>query len=83
MLYWSEIVPSDIYDNLYNVKHNSDIKFYESWLGSFMDWIEKGFEVDDMSFEEVKAYCSTLVFDNANHEIHSSYVDAWRIRHNV
>lgn len=82
-VYWNEITPSAIYENLYNVKNNSDITFYESWLGSFEDWINKGFDVDDMSFEEIKAYCSTLVFDKANHEIHSSYVEAWKKRHNV
>ena len=80
-VYWNEIVPSDIFENLYNVKNNTDIVFYESWLGTFEDWINNGFKVDNMSFDEIKEYCANLKFDKAEHEIHSTYVKAWRKRH--
>ena len=75
--YWNEIVPSDIFLMLSNVKTNSDIQFVESWLGSFETWVTKGFKTDKMSFSEIKEYCGGLEFDSAKHEVNSSYAKAW------
>ena len=81
--YWNEIVPSDIWQMLAGVKNHSDIRFVEPWIGSFEDWVEKGHNTLDMSFTEIKKYCSKLKFDQAGHEIHSSYVKAWKKRHDI
>ena len=81
MEYWNEIVPSDIYEMLTKVKNFSDVRFVESWIGSFENWIENEHNTLNMSFAEIKKYCSKLKFDEANHEIHSSYVKAWIKRH--
>ena len=83
LIYWDEICPSDKSDMLYRVKNMSDIRFIESWIGSFEYWIENGHETLSMSFDEIKEYAKTLEFDDANHEIHSSYVKAWKKRHDV
>jgi len=89
-LFWDEIVYSDIDDMLYNVKHNSDIHFCESWLGCFYDFMNKGFQVKidnikrdilDMTYDEMLKYCSKLAFDTFGHEIHSKQVKAWLKRH--
>lgn len=37
--YWDELVYSDIEDMLYNIHHNSDIRFVESWIGTFYDYM--------------------------------------------
>ncbi len=81
LVYWDEIVPSDVTDMLYGVKNRSDCRFVESWIGSFEDFVEKGHKTLDMSFEEIRNYADTLQFDEANHEVHSSYVQAWVKRH--
>lgn len=81
--YWAEIVPSDISDMLYKVKHHSDVRFIESWIGSFEDYIKKPTDLLLYSFDRLKEYCSKLKFDECNHEIHSSYVKAWKLRHKV
>ena len=81
LLYWDEIVPSDIIDMLYNIKNNSDIRFVESWIGSFENFVEKGHATLDMSFDEMKQYAASLEFDEANHEINAPYVKAWIARH--
>jgi glycosyltransferase involved in cell wall biosynthesis len=83
LIYWDEIVPSDVVDMLYGIKNMSDCRFVESWIGSFEDFVENGHETLDMNFEQIKEYASTLEFDGANHEIHSSYVKAWEKRHKV
>lgn len=80
--YWNEIVYSDIEDMLYNVKHNSDVHFVESWIGNFYDYINKDCVLLDMSYNEMIKYCKTLEFDGALHEIHAPYVQAWSKRHN-
>lgn len=81
LIYWDEIVPSDVIDMLYGIKHMSDCRFVESWIGSFEDFVTKGHETLNMSFDEIKEYASILEFDGANHEIHASYVKAWQKRH--
>lgn len=81
LIYWDEIVPSDITDMLYAVKNCSDCRFVESWIGSFENWVVNGHETLEMSFEEILKYAKTLEFDGANHEIHSPYVQAWAKRH--
>lgn len=79
--YWDEIVPSDISDMLYQVKHLSDVRFVESWIGSFENFVINGHETLDMDFIEIKTYASELEFDGALHEIHAPYVKAWEKRH--
>lgn len=81
LIYWDEIVPSDITDMLYNVKNNSDCRFVETWIGSFEDFVTKGHSTLNMNFDEIKEYAESLKFDAANHEIHASYVKAWKLRH--
>lgn len=81
LLYWDEIVPSDIIDMLYNIKNNSDVRFVESWIGSFENFVEKGHATLDMSFNKIKQYAASLEFDEANHEINAPYVKAWITRH--
>ena len=79
--YWEEIVPSDISDMLYQVKHHSDVRFIESWIGSFEKFIDKGCEFLDYDFDKIKKYAATLKFDEANHEVSAYYVKAWKKRH--
>lgn len=81
LLYWEEICPSDIVDTLYCVKNMSDIRFVESWIGSFENFVVNGHKTLHMNFPEIKKYAKTLEFDAANHEIHSTYVQAWSKRH--
>lgn len=85
-IFWDEIVYSDIEDMLYRVKHFSDVRFCESWEGTFYDFINKGFKYQDvdllnMSYEQMMQYCHSLQFDNVGHEIHSPQVQAWLKRH--
>lgn len=80
-VYWNEIVPSDVWQMLTGIKNCSDVRFVESWIGSFENWVENGHETLNMSFKDIKKYCSTLKFDEAEHEIHSSYVKAFKERH--
>ena len=84
--FWDEIVYSDIEDMLYSVKHFSDIQFTEPWMGTFYDYMNKGFfyektDILDLSFKKMKEFCATLEFDGAGHEIHSPQVVAWVKRH--
>ena len=81
--YWKEIVPSDVSDMLYQVKHHSDVRFIESWIGSFENYINKPTDLLLYSFDRLKEYCSKLEFDGCNHEIHSEFVKAWNLRHSV
>ncbi len=82
-VYWDEIVPSDVADTLYAVKHHSDCRFIESWIGSFEKFVTQGHWTLSCNFSEIKEYCKTLEFDAAMHEIHASYVTAWQKRHIV
>lgn len=79
--YWDEIVYSDIEDMLYQVKHYSDVRFCESWLGTFYDFINKDQELFTMDYKQMREYCKGLEFDGAGHEIHAPYVKAWERRH--
>lgn len=84
--FWDEIVYSDIEDMLYSVKHFSDIQFTESWMGTFYDYMNKGFfyentDILNLSFKKMKEFCATLEFDGAGHEVHSPQVKAWLKRH--
>ena len=79
--YWNEIIYSDIEDMLYNVKHYSDCRFTESWLGNFYDYINKGTNTLSMDYDEMIKYCKELEFDGVGHEIHSPQVIAWEKRH--
>lgn len=81
LFYWDEIVPSDVTDMLYKVKNMSDCRFVESWIGSFEDFVVKGHDTLNMSFDEIREYADGLEFDGANHEIHATYVKAWQKRH--
>lgn len=93
-LFWDEIVDSDIYDMLHNVKHHSDIQFCESWLGTFFDFMNRAFscsikigrykkqkDILNLNYDEMIEYCKSLEFDAAGHEIHSQQVKAWQLRH--
>lgn len=79
--YWNEIVYSDVEDMLYQVKNYSDVRFTESWIGNFYDYMNKDVEVLKFSYREMRNYCKTLEFDGALHEIHAPYVQAWVKRH--
>ena len=79
--YWDEIVYSDIEDMLYQVKHYSDCRFTESWIGTFYDYINKDVEVLTYTYKQMIKYCKSLKFDGAMHEIHAPYVKAWEARH--
>lgn len=86
--FWDEIVYSDVYDMLHNVKHHSDIQFCESWLGTFFDFMDNGFyfkgkhkDLLEFNYYQMAEYCKALEFDAAGHEIHSSQVIAWKRRH--
>lgn len=81
LTYWNEIVPSDVADMMYRVKHQSDCRFIESWIGSFENYVNNGCTLLDKNFNEIQDYCKTLEFDGANHEIHAPYVLAWKKRH--
>lgn len=83
LIYWNEIVPSDIYDELHNVKHHSDIQFVESWRNDFKTFVEEGDSLVRQPIETVKTYCKSLKFDGANHETNSSYVKSWESRHSI
>lgn len=80
LIYWDEIVPSDIADMQYKVKHHSDCRCIESWIGSFESFIAHKHWLLTYSFKEVLEYSKTLKFDEANHEIHTPYVKAWERR---
>ena len=79
--YWDEIVYSDIEDMLYQVKHYSDVRFCESWIGTFYDFMNKEQKILTMDYKQMRDYCKTLEFDGAGHEVHASYVKAWEKRH--
>lgn len=79
--YWKELVYSDIEDELYHVKHYSDIHFTESWIGTFYDFMNNEIDILSMNYEEMISYCGSLKFDAANHEVNASYVKAWKERH--
>lgn len=86
-VFWDEIIYSDIEDMLYAVRHHSDVRSCESWQGTFYDFMNKGFlthkgkDILNSSFKDMMAYCKTLEFDGAGHEMHSPQVIAWLKRH--
>ncbi|MBO7696748.1 MAG: hypothetical protein J6T10_29325 [Methanobrevibacter sp.] len=79
--YYDEVVYSDIEDMLYQVRHFSDVRFTESWIGNFYDYMNNDVEILNYTYDEMIDYCKQLTFDQANHEIHAPYVDAWIKRH--
>ncbi len=79
--YYNEIVYSDIEDILYQVHHMSDVRFVESWIGTFYDWMKERHPILDLDYDQMRDYCKTLEFDQAGHEIHAPYVKAWEARH--
>jgi hypothetical protein len=80
-IYWDELIYSDIEDTLYNVKHFSDVRFTESWIGNFYDYINKDCVLLSMEYEDVIKYGKSLKFDAAGHELNAPYVKAWEKRH--
>ena len=78
---WKEYVPSDVYDMLYQVKHHSDVRFTESWLGNFFDFAENIWKPLEMDYDEMIEYCHSLKFDMAMHEENASYTKAFMERH--
>jgi len=79
--YWNEILYSSVEDELYKVKNFSDVHFTESWIGNFYDFINNEQPILEMSYEEMIEYSNNLKFDEAEHEIHSPQVQAWKKRH--
>lgn len=79
--YYNEIIYSDIEDMIYNVRHNSDCHFVESWIGTFYDYMNKELDFLNYTYDEMIEYCNNLKFDDAGHEIHSKQVIAWNKRH--
>ena len=86
-IFWEEIVYSDVEDMLHAVKHHSDVRFCESWIGTFYQYMEEGFKTPEgisilsLTYDQMRQYCKTLEFDSAGHEIHSRQVKAWVARH--
>ncbi len=80
--YWGEYCPSNIHELHTQVKNSSDIRYIESWIEPFEEWINSGLKTLEMSYGEIKEYCGQLQFDAADHEIHSSYVQSWCARNN-
>lgn len=81
--YWSEIIYSDVEDTLYQVKHFSDCRFTESWIGTFYDFMNSNhIQILEMSYSDMLKYAHSLTFDAAGHEIGAPYVKAWLSRHN-
>ena len=78
---WNEYVPSDIYDMLHQVKHHSDVRFVESWLGNFFSFVESTWAPLLMNYQEMLDYCHSLKFDQAAHEVNAAYVKAFTERH--
>lgn len=78
---WPEYVPSDIYDMLHNVKHKSDVRFVESWLGTFFDYAENLWAPLKMSYKEMIKYARGLKFNEARHCEDASYTKAFVARH--
>lgn len=80
-LYWDEIIYSNVEDILYNVHHHSDVRFTESWIGTFFDYMKYRTPILGMDYNKMREYCKELKFDSAGHEIHSPQVIAWTKRH--
>lgn len=80
LIYWDELVPSDIADMQYMIKHNSDCIVIESWIGTFESFIVNKHKLLTMSYEEILDYSKTLKFDEVNHELNAPYVLAWKKR---
>ena len=68
-------------DTFYQVHHQSDVRFTESWIGTFFDYMRDRTNILDMDYDQMRAYCKELKFDQAGHEIHSPQVKAWSKRH--
>lgn len=81
--YYKEIVYSDIEDMLYQVKHFSDVRFTESWIGNFYDYMNYKPDILDMSYSKMMTYAKSLQFDGAGHEVNSPQVRAWVKRHKI
>lgn len=78
---WKEYVPSDIYDMLYQVKHFSDVRFVESWLGNFFDFAENEWKPLSMNYNEMMEYCHSIKFNQAMHCEDAEYTKAFIERH--
>lgn len=82
--YWNEIVISDVERMLFTVREYSDCRMVESWIGTFFDFMNSDkVDILEMSYDKMINYANTLLFDEADHEIHSKQVQAWVKRHNV
>ena len=79
--YWDEIIYTDIEDMLYQVRHFSDCRKCESWIGTFYDYMKEENEILSYDYNKMREYCKGLEFDGAYHEIHSPQVVAWEKRH--
>lgn len=79
--FWDEICYSDVEDKLYQVKHFSDVRFCESWIGTFYDYINNKSPILSMDYDAMIDYAKGLEFDSAGHETNSPQVIAWQKRH--
>lgn len=75
--YFDEIIPSDIYTELYNVHHHSDVHFVEPWI-TFEDYIHNGLDFLSMDYNEMMASARAMQFDEAGHYKYAPYVTEWR-----
>lgn len=81
--YWDEIVYSDVEDMLFNVRHYSDCRTTESWLGTFYDYMAEELDILSMDYDAMTEYAHSLEFDAVGHELHSPQVLAWQKRHPI
>ena len=82
--YWDEIIYSNVEDILFQVHHGSDVRFTESWIGNFYDYmngISSAEEIYEFDYDQMIEYCKTLKFDAIGHEVHMPQVVAWNKRH--
>jgi hypothetical protein len=82
--YWDEIIYTNVENMLFNVWNYSDAKKTESWIGTFFDWMNADkIDILEMDYHEMMEYAYSLMFDAAEHEIHSKQVQAWIKRHDI
>ena len=66
---------------LHNVKHHSDVRFVESWLGTFFDYVDNLWSPLKMNYDQMIEYCHNLKFDAAIHCEDAEYSKAFVERH--
>ena len=51
--YWDELVYSSVEDMLYEVHHHSDVRFTESWIGTFYDYMNNDVILEIVKYSDV------------------------------